>query len=57
MVPSESAPQELSNEWSCQYVSTILIFWAISVSRRRKKKCYHHGQRKPLRTGLKDDRL
>jgi hypothetical protein len=24
MVPSESAPQELSNEWSCQYVSTIL---------------------------------
>jgi hypothetical protein len=26
MVPSESAPQELSNEWSCQYVSTTLIF-------------------------------
>jgi hypothetical protein len=26
-VPSESAPQRLSNEWSCQYVSTILIFW------------------------------
>jgi hypothetical protein len=26
MVPSESAPQELSNEWSCQYVSTILNF-------------------------------
>jgi hypothetical protein len=25
MVPSESA-QELSNEWSCQYVSTILNF-------------------------------
>jgi hypothetical protein len=24
MVPSESASQELSNEWSCQYVSTIL---------------------------------
>jgi hypothetical protein len=24
MVPSESAPQELSNEWSCQYFSTIL---------------------------------
>jgi hypothetical protein len=24
MVPSESAPQELSNEWSCQQVSTIL---------------------------------
>jgi hypothetical protein len=24
MVPSESAPQELSNEWSCQYVSTII---------------------------------
>jgi hypothetical protein len=24
MVPSESAPQELSNEWSCEYVSTIL---------------------------------
>jgi hypothetical protein len=23
MVPSESAPQELSNEWSCQCVSTI----------------------------------
>jgi hypothetical protein len=27
MVQSESAPQELSNEWSCQYDSTILIFW------------------------------
>jgi hypothetical protein len=26
MVPSESALQELSNEWSCQYVSTILNF-------------------------------
>jgi hypothetical protein len=26
MVPSESASQELSNEWSCQYVSTILNF-------------------------------
>jgi hypothetical protein len=24
MVPSESAPQELSNEWSCQQVSKIL---------------------------------
>jgi hypothetical protein len=24
IVPSESDPQELSNEWSCQYVSTIL---------------------------------
>jgi hypothetical protein len=24
MVTSESAPQELSNEWSCQYVSIIL---------------------------------
>jgi hypothetical protein len=27
MVPSESAPRDLSNEWSCQYVSTILYFW------------------------------
>jgi hypothetical protein len=27
MVPSGSAPQELSNEWSCQYVSTILNVW------------------------------
>jgi hypothetical protein len=26
MAPSESAPQELSNEWSCQYVLTILNF-------------------------------
>jgi hypothetical protein len=25
MVPSESAIQELSNEWSCRYASTILI--------------------------------
>jgi hypothetical protein len=24
MIPSESAPQELSNEWSCRYVLTIL---------------------------------
>jgi hypothetical protein len=24
MVPLESTPQELSNEWSCHYVSTIL---------------------------------
>jgi hypothetical protein len=32
IIPSESAPQELSNEWSCQYVSTILNFCAISVS-------------------------
>jgi hypothetical protein len=24
MVLSESAPQELSNEWSCQYVSIFL---------------------------------
>jgi hypothetical protein len=31
MVPPESALQELSNEWSRQYVSTILIFLAISV--------------------------
>jgi hypothetical protein len=27
MLPSESFPQELSNEWSCQYVSTTLHFW------------------------------
>jgi hypothetical protein len=27
MVPSESAPQELSNEWSCQYVSKILKYF------------------------------
>jgi hypothetical protein len=26
MVLSDSAPQELSNEWSCQYVSTISNF-------------------------------
>jgi hypothetical protein len=40
-VPSESAPQELSNEWSCQYVSKILnIFWAISVSALGDKR--HH---------------
>jgi hypothetical protein len=26
MVPSESAPRVLSNEWSCRYVSTILNF-------------------------------
>jgi hypothetical protein len=32
MVPSESAPQELSNEWSCQYVSTILSFLAGAIS-------------------------
>jgi hypothetical protein len=31
MVPSESAPQELSNEWSCQYVPTIVA--AISVTK------------------------
>jgi hypothetical protein len=24
MAPSESASQELSNEWSCHYISTIL---------------------------------
>jgi hypothetical protein len=33
MVPSESAPQELSNEWSCQYDSIIVIAGAISVPR------------------------
>jgi hypothetical protein len=27
VVPLESAPQELSNEWLCQYVLTILRFW------------------------------
>jgi hypothetical protein len=27
VVPSESDPQEFSNEWSYQYVSTILYFW------------------------------
>jgi hypothetical protein len=27
MVPSEGAHQELSNEWSRQYISTILYFW------------------------------
>jgi hypothetical protein len=27
MVPSEGAPEELSNEWSRQYVLTILNFW------------------------------
>jgi hypothetical protein len=26
LVSSESAPQELSNEWSCQYILTILNF-------------------------------
>jgi hypothetical protein len=26
MVTSESAPLELSNEWSCQYVLTVLNF-------------------------------
>jgi hypothetical protein len=25
-LPSESASEQLSNEWSCQYVSTILNF-------------------------------
>jgi hypothetical protein len=25
MIPSESAPPELSNEWSCQYVSAISV--------------------------------
>jgi hypothetical protein len=30
----DSTPQELSNEWSCQYVTTILYFLGeISVSR------------------------
>jgi hypothetical protein len=24
LIPSESAPQELYSEWSCQYVSTVL---------------------------------
>jgi hypothetical protein len=28
MVTAGSAPQELSSEWSCQYVSTIIIAWA-----------------------------
>jgi hypothetical protein len=27
IVPLESAPQELSNEWSCQYVSTLFGIW------------------------------
>jgi hypothetical protein len=27
IVPSESAPQELSNEWSCQYIAIILKFF------------------------------
>jgi hypothetical protein len=27
MLSSESVPQELSDEWSCQYVLTILNFW------------------------------
>jgi hypothetical protein len=26
MAPSESAPQDISNEWSCRYVLTILNF-------------------------------
>jgi hypothetical protein len=44
MVPSDSAPQELSNERSCQYVSTILKFMgAISVSRA-------HGDRSHLQS-------
>jgi hypothetical protein len=32
MVPSNSVPQELSNEWSCQYVSKIFFWGAISMS-------------------------
>jgi hypothetical protein len=33
MVPSASAPQELSIEWSCQYVSIILnVFVNFSVT-------------------------
>jgi hypothetical protein len=31
MISSESAPEELSSEWSCRYVSTILIFRPISA--------------------------
>jgi hypothetical protein len=31
MVPSESAPQELSNEWSCQYVSKISNFCVLPL--------------------------
>jgi hypothetical protein len=27
MVPTDSAPQELSNEWSCQYASTVVNFF------------------------------
>jgi hypothetical protein len=37
-VPSESAPQELSNEWSRQYVLTILNFGAISVYRHDRSR-------------------
>jgi hypothetical protein len=37
-VPSESAPQELSHEWSCQYISTILNILGNSVSRPQWQK-------------------
>jgi hypothetical protein len=42
MLPSESAPQELSNEWSCQYVSTILNFGTIYVT-RPGDFCHHQS--------------
>jgi hypothetical protein len=52
MVASESVPQELSNEWSCQYVSTILnIFgnFCVLPSVTKRAKVSHHSISKKAR--------
>jgi hypothetical protein len=45
MVPSESDFQELSNEWSCQYVSTILKYFGQFLCSALDDRCHHHGIR------------
>jgi hypothetical protein len=38
MVPSESASQELSNEWSCQYILTVpSLVTEVTISPQRVK--------------------
>jgi hypothetical protein len=50
MVPSESATQDLSNEWSYQYVSTILnldnfcVLHLVTEVTNKSKRCLISGK-------------
>jgi hypothetical protein len=52
MVPSETAPRDHSNEWSCQYVSTILNYFGGQFLCPAIGDRSHHSVLKELRKFL-----